>query len=206
MTKEPTKKTEDKFDWKEFLRPTSGKGKIVGIFFLVGLTLGLGLIILRDSPAIIINPITFFLILPLFAGLFFGPMNLLFSTVVLIVTLMAYWYLLACLITVARKKSNKIALIILALLVLISLSSLMLKPTGLYPAGRVQNAECLVSLAQMNPCYDERGAWNPQGCGTDGCIAANYGLLESCLKPTGPLEGTPWKKDETHFNCGTQPA
>ncbi|MBI5224777.1 hypothetical protein HY989_02815 [Candidatus Micrarchaeota archaeon] len=62
---------------------------------------------------------------------------------------------------------------------------------------------CRAQIASVKVCLIESGEWNSD---LKNLKADDYGVSKTCLKPNGPLEGTPYKADETHFNCGPKPA
>jgi hypothetical protein len=66
--------------------------------------------------------------------------------------------------------------------------------------------QCLSQIASVPNCISNQGTWNSTGCGVEGCLISKHGLNEKCLSNTGPFNGTAWKKDKTHFNCGPNPA
>ncbi len=203
----PVKKPPEKkgFDWNEFLRPTKEKYALFAIFIVCALVLGFLLIIFRDGT-LILNPLSFFLILPLILGAFFSPMGMLFTTIISLITLFAYWYLISCLLVAVKEKSSKIALVILIILVLISLSPLLIPPRPSQISSRIAMAQCFAQIAKVPVCYTPQGEWNPNGCGQEGCNIADYYVDPACLRLNGALNGTAYYNDETHFNCGPRPA
>ncbi|MEK6953669.1 MAG: hypothetical protein AABX01_01570 [Candidatus Micrarchaeota archaeon] len=74
---------------------------------------------------------------------------------------------------------------------------------------RVQKLQCLSAISQASACFGADHSWDPNGCGIPGsgagCLASKYYLPAKCLEDGGWLEGTPYKKDETHFYCSTRP-
>ncbi|MEK6954778.1 MAG: hypothetical protein AABX01_07230 [Candidatus Micrarchaeota archaeon] len=69
---------------------------------------------------------------------------------------------------------------------------------------RILRAVCLAQIAQVPNCYFENKTWNPS---PTGLLASSYGVNPKCLTtPEYGLDGTRWKQDNAHFNCGPQPA
>ncbi|MEK6843708.1 MAG: hypothetical protein AABY04_04415 [Candidatus Micrarchaeota archaeon] len=62
---------------------------------------------------------------------------------------------------------------------------------------------CKAQIERVSACLKESGEWNSE---LKNLKADDYGVSLECLKTNGPLEGTPWKADETHFNCGPKPS
>ncbi|MFH1257481.1 MAG: hypothetical protein ABIG96_01190 [Candidatus Micrarchaeota archaeon] len=112
----------------------------------------------------------------------------------------AYLYFLACLLSSIYER-RQWTFGVIALLVLL-IAFIMTPPKSPY-SEIFPKAECLYPVVRAAACYNSDGSWNSGASNID---AVKYQLPEKCLMYGGALDGTPWKSDETHFNCGPPPA
>ncbi|MFH0972147.1 MAG: hypothetical protein V1835_06295 [Candidatus Micrarchaeota archaeon] len=134
-----------------------------------------------------------------------GSLFLLIFFLIGYLALQAYYYLLSSVLQVKISLPSfnyKIGAVLAILFMILAYSLLPRCPIG----GSMSKAICLTVLAKAPPCYDSEGNWVPDGCGNNGCNTANFSFPPECTRPDGPLKGTGWYKDETHFNCGPKPA
>ncbi|MBI5224778.1 hypothetical protein HY989_02820 [Candidatus Micrarchaeota archaeon] len=71
-----------------------------------------------------------------------------------------------------------------------------------FRGNQSSGSPCLEKLASLPICLSENGNWNSEA---KNLLASEYGFDTNCLKPGGELDGSSWKADETHFNCGRMP-
>ncbi|MFH0971462.1 MAG: hypothetical protein V1835_02740 [Candidatus Micrarchaeota archaeon] len=198
--KSPERIAEKKSGLIEFLEPDYGKAKQFGKICLAGIAIIIfSVVVLSRSgcPTCPPNYLLYFLIIIsgtiLITEKFYG-----------ILVIAIYYYLLACLILKFRENRPALKAIAVSIIIISILLTVTVTPVNNW-SERQARGKCLTSIGNVAPCYTTDGEWNTDGCTTTGCLATKYGVEESCLAKTGPLEGTAWKKDETHFNCGPKP-
>ncbi|MBI5224776.1 hypothetical protein HY989_02810 [Candidatus Micrarchaeota archaeon] len=108
-------------------------------------------------------------------------------------------------ITPLEKKMLQLILLIIFVIILIFGAIWILRSSPM-PSSYNPKSYCLASLSNTHDCYDIKdGMWNSSGCGENGCLASDYMVELKCLTNPELLIGTPWYKDNTHFNCGPRP-
>ncbi|HLC47722.1 MAG TPA: hypothetical protein VJI13_01495 [Candidatus Norongarragalinales archaeon] len=155
-----------------------------------------------------------FLLVPMgifaFLNLYESPLNLfpLFIAIEII-----YLYLIAGFLEKyleEKEKTRKGMLIFFIIYVAVSIASVYIRGQDFqnqmnrikYPTLQ----DCKTYLMSASTCVNStNGNWNPIGCGKNGCLASDYGVISYCLSDGNPFDGTNWKIDETHFSCGTRP-
>ncbi|MFH1443303.1 MAG: hypothetical protein ABIG96_04685 [Candidatus Micrarchaeota archaeon] len=128
-----------------------------------------------------------------------------FTALIAFLMCIAYLYLLSCLLYFKREIAKKLLLVAVVVFLLVPFLHMYSQKQVDCSIGP-SKVQCMAQIARMSQCYDSNGDWNPNGCGSEGCLSAENGLTPECLTGRLGLNGTPWKRDETHFNCGSQPA
>lgn len=232
MPKGPITNNADKFDWNDFLKPNTAKiGVTITLGIIAFVWLVLVIILLRSTlsccseipPGPLENGVRliiglFLLIFspPVIVAAIFGWLLSLLSNILLwiayllfIPIMMGYVYVIGCFVN-SKLKPGQLMPFIVLILVTAFILTIIAFPKYDCPENRCGNyvsmAQCKAQVATVGACYTAQGNWDSNGCGIEGCLASYYGLNDKCLIDGGPLEDTSWKKDETHFNCGLQPA
>lgn len=220
-----------RFDWGEFLKPTSEKIFLTIFQLIACIFLVFSILILRGSISAIgggevctygwvgsaaqgfLN-IAFGLFIALGVVLFGG--GLVASSIVRIVandfalllligfgTQALYSYFISCLICWKWDVFTKILLFLGVVFVLCLLMGPIISADKqeCHPGG-LATAQCKAQIARALSCYGLDGFWNSSGCGESGCTYLDVGVMPQC---SVTFKGSSWYKDETHFNCGPQP-
>jgi hypothetical protein len=168
--------------------------------FALGMALAL-LVLLIYLPAIF-----FYIISSLLGSLFWRYGGYFYIPAILLglIFQVAYSYLLSCWIYSKCDFIKKHLKMIGILLAVVFLLVFIATPENRNCVDRLQRSMCLAQIAKASPCYTNSGEWNSTPANL---LASDFDMpAEKCLGANGGLNGTAWKKDETHFNCGPKPA
>lgn len=127
------------------------------------------------------------------------------STLVLIIQI-PYLYFLAVKIEQLAPRWPRAykALVIYSVIFILVISVYLFYASNSYHVAVEYNTpKCKAQIASVSACYDGlTGKWKSDGCGLEGCLAADYGVDPKCLMDPGPLAGTPYWVEGSRFSCG----